>query len=323
MTTNRRSFLKLSGVLAIGFSLPDYLNAKHLTVITDAADLELIPYILITKDNKITILCPKPDMGQGTTQSMPMLAAEELNVSMDQITVRFTNGTEKYGSQGSGGSSSVRTRWLPMRQAGAAAKEMLIKAAANKWKISEADCYAEGGKVFNKITKASFTYGELVDDASQLPVPTSPKLKATKDFKLIGKSIPRQDIPAKTNGTAVFGIDVKIPNMVYAVVLHSPVIHGKIKSIDDAAALKVPGVQKVIRTERKTNFKTFECVAVIADNTWAAMQGRKALNVEWDNGDYDKNWVHVFPRLIGFVSSDFSFTFFGRFSCSTLVKIRG
>lgn len=289
MISNRRSFLKLSGVLAIGFSLPDILNAKHLTVITDAADLELIPYVLITKDNKITILCPKPDMGQGTTQSMPMLVAEELEVSMDQIAIKFTNGTEKYGAQGSGGSSSVRTRWLPMRQAGAAAKEMLIKAAANKWKVSETDCYAEGGKVFNKITKVSFTYGELVDDASLLEVPKSPKLKAIKDFKLIGKSIPRHDLPAKTNGTAVFGIDVKVPNMVYAVVLHSPVIHGKIKSIDDSAALKVPDVKKVIRTERKTNFKTFECVAVIADNTWAAMQGRKALNVEWDNGDYDKN----------------------------------
>ena len=286
----RRDFLKLGGVLAIGFTVPSFLKGSSnlFKMEASALGLELSPYVLITADNKITILCPKPDMGQGTTQSMPMLVAEELGVTMNQIDVKFTSGLEKYGSQGSGGSSSVRTRWKPMREAGAAAKEMLVKAAANRWNLPVEDCFTEGGKIFNTKNKNVLSFGELVDEAAKLDVPKSPKLKSPKDFKLIGKSIPRHDIPAKTNGSAVFGIDVKVPNMVYAAILHSPLIHGKVKSIDDSAALKVNGVKKVLKTERKTLFKTMECVAVIADNTWAAMEGRKALVVDWDNGDFDK-----------------------------------
>jgi isoquinoline 1-oxidoreductase subunit beta len=262
---NRRHFLKSSGIFALGFSLPSFGNATGLTKLTaDAVDLALSPYVLITKDNKISILCPRPDMGQGTTQSMPMLVAEELGVSMEQITVVFTSGEAKYGGQQSGGSSSVRTRWKPMRTAGAAAREMLTKAAANRWGVAESDCVSEGGKIINKKTNVSLSFGELVDDAAKLDVPKEPKLKAPKDFKLIGKSLPRLDIPAKTNGTAQFGIDVKVPNMVHAVMLHAPHIHGKIKSIDDAAALKIAGVRKVLRAERAMPHKVVECVAVIA-----------------------------------------------------------
>ena len=291
MTTNinRRNFIKWSGTLAIGFSLPNFGKATGLTKLTaDAIDLELSPYILITKDNKITILCPRPDMGQGTTQSMPMLVAEELGVSMEQINIIFTSGASKYGSQLSGGSSSVRTRWKPMRQAGAAAREMLTHAAANRWGIAQSDCFCENGKIVNTKTKAALSFGELVDDASKLEVPKEPKLKSPKDFKMIGKSLPRLDIPAKTNGKAQFGIDFKMPNMVYAVLLHAPHIHGKIKSIDDTAALKIAGVRKVLKAERSMPHKTVDCVAVIADNTWAAMEGRKALNVEWEASDFTK-----------------------------------
>jgi isoquinoline 1-oxidoreductase subunit beta len=284
---NRRNFFKSAGVLAIGFAIPNIGATNRLTQLTaDAVDLELSPYILITKDNKITILCPRPDMGQGTTQSMPMLVAEELGVSMEQITVTFTSGAGKYGGQLSGGSSSVRTRWKPMRQAGAAAREMLTKAAAKRWGVAESDCYSEGGKIINRKTNAALTFGELVDDASLLEVPKEPKLKSPKDFKLIGKSLPRLDLPAKTNGKAQFGIDFKMPNMVYAVMLHAPHIHGKVKSIDDTAAMKIAGVRKLLKAERSMPHKTVECVAVIADNTWAAIEGRKALVVEWEKSDY-------------------------------------
>ncbi len=286
---NRRNFLKSTGLLAIGFSLPNLGKAEGLSKLSaEAVDLELSPYVLITKDNKITILCPRPDMGQGTTQSLPMLIAEELNVSMDKINITFTSGAGKYGSQLSGGSSSVRTRWKPMRQAGAAAREMLTKAAANRWGVSENDCTSEGGKIINNKTKASLTFGELVDDASKLEVPKEPKLKLPKDFKLIGKSVPRHDIPVKTNGKAQFGIDFKTDNMVYAVMLHAPHIHGKVKSIDDTAALKVAGVRKVLKAERSMPHKVVECVAVIADSTWAAMEGRRALKVEWESSDFSK-----------------------------------
>lgn len=286
---NRRNFLKSTGLLAIGFTLPSFGKNRELTQLTaEAVDLELSPYILITKDNKITILCPRPDMGQGTTQSMPMLVAEELGVTMEQINITFTSGAGKYGSQLSGGSSSVRTRWKPMRQAGAAAREMLTKAAANRWGVTESDCSTEGGKIINNKTKAALSFGELVDDASKLEVPKEPKLKAAKDFKLIGKSIPRHDIPVKTNGKAQFGIDYTMPNMVYAVLLHAPHIHGKVKSIDDSAALKVAGVRKVLKAERSMPHKTVDCVAVIADSTWAAIEGRKALKVEWEASDFSK-----------------------------------
>jgi isoquinoline 1-oxidoreductase subunit beta len=286
---NRRNFLRLSGTLAIGFTLPSVGKSANLTQLTpEAVDLALNPFVLITKDNKITIFCPHADMGQGTTQSMPMLVAEELGVSMEQIQIRFTDGAEKYGSQFVGGSASVRNRWKPLRQSGAAAREMLTKTAANRWGISESDCICENGKIINKNTKATLTFGELVEDASKLEVPKEPKLKAIKDFKLIGKSIPRHDFPNKTNGKAQFGIDFKLPNMVYAVALHAPQIHNKVKSIDDKAALKVKGVQKVLKAERPLPYKTLETVAVIANSTWAAMEGRKALKVEWEVGDLAK-----------------------------------
>lgn len=308
-TFNRRNFLKSTGLLAIGFSLPNFGTGKGLEQLTaEAVDLELSPYILITKDNKITILCPRPDMGQGTTQSMPMLVAEELGVTMDKITVVFTSGAGKYGSQLSGGSSSVRTRWKPMRQAGAAAREMLTKAAANRWGVLESDCTSAGGKIINKKTNAALSFGELVDEASQLEVPKEPKLKSPKEFKLIGKSLPRLDIPAKTNGKAQFGIDYKMPNMVYAVMLHAPHIHGKIKSIDDSAALKIAGVRKVLKAERSMPHKTVDCVAVIADNTWAAMEGRKALVVEWEASDYSKTSTAAYYESLQKLKTEEGFT---------------
>ena len=308
-TLNRRNFLKSTGLLAIGISLPSLGKSHALTQMSaEAVDLELSPYILITKDNKISILCPRPDMGQGTTQSMPMLVAEELGVTMDKINVVFTSGARKYGSQLSGGSSSVRTRWKPMRQAGAAAREMLTKAAANRWGIAESDCLSEGGKIINKKTNAALSFGELVDDASLLEVPKDPKLKSPKEFKLIGKGLPRLDIPDKTNGKALFGLDFKLPNMVYAVMLHAPHIHGKIKSIDDAAALKVAGVRKVLKAERAMPHKKVDCVAVIADNTWAAKQGRDALVVEWETSDYSKTSTAGYFENLQKLKSEEGFT---------------
>jgi isoquinoline 1-oxidoreductase subunit beta len=286
---NRRNFLKWTGTLAIGFTLPGLSKAAELTQLNSASiDLALNPFVLITKDNIITIFCPHADMGQGTTQSMPMLVAEELGVKLEQVQVRYTDGADKYGSQFVGGSASVRNRWKPLRLAGAAAREMLTKTAANRWNVSESDCICENGKVLNKKTKATLSFGDLVEDASKLEVPKEPKLKDIKDFKLIGKSLPRLDFPDKTNGKAKFGIDFKLPNMVYAVIQHAPHIHDKVKSIDDAAALKVAGVSQVIKAQRALPHKTLEAVAVIANSTWAAMEGRKALNVEWEAGDLTK-----------------------------------
>lgn len=289
---NRREFIKASSLLAIGFSLPSWGGANHEVRKIEAANtalgLELSPYIVIDDLGKIIIYNAKPDVGQGTWQAIPMLLAEELEVSMEQIEIRMTDGSAKFGQQGIGGSNSIRSRWKPMRQAGAAAKQMLIKAASIKWQVTENECFAKEGKVFNKANNKSFTYGELIGEASKLEVPKNPKLKDPKDFKLLGKSLPRPEIPSKTNGKAAFGIDAVLPNMLYATIEMPPAIYGKVGKFDGAEAMKVKGVKYVLKTERKLAHAIPEAVAVVADNYWAALKGRKALKITWDEEGIEK-----------------------------------
>jgi isoquinoline 1-oxidoreductase beta subunit len=227
-------------------------------------------------------------MGQGSTQAVPSLLAEELEVSLEKVLIVQSDGMGKYGSQTSGGSSSVRELWMPIRKAGAAAREMLTSTAAKKWNVPVTECIAEDGKIHHKATGKSLTYGELADDASKLEIPKDPKLKEAKDFKIIGKYNKRLDVPERVNGKAVYGIDIDIPGMVYASILHSPAIHGKVVSIDDSEAKKVKGVLQVIKTERTMPHRSSEAVAVVATNWWAALKGKKALRVKWDNADYEK-----------------------------------
>ncbi|MDJ1495359.1 molybdopterin-dependent oxidoreductase [Cytophagaceae bacterium DM2B3-1] len=286
--TSRRHFLKLTGLLAIGFSLPGQASSVLNKVEPVAAELELTPFILLTKEGKITIFNTSPDMGQGTWQSVPSLLAEELEVSLTDVEIRQTAGLAKHRMQFSGGSSSIRAQWEPLRKAGAAAREMLTQAAANTWKVPVSECYAKEGKIYHKPSNKSLSYGELVEQASKLEVPKEPKLKDPKDFKILGKVLPRPDVPSKTNGTALFGLDAKVPGMLYASIQRCPVIHGKVVSVDDAETKKIPGVKKVLRAERKMPHKTVETVAVLAENYWAALQGRKALKIQWDNTGYDK-----------------------------------
>ncbi|GAB2789215.1 xanthine dehydrogenase family protein molybdopterin-binding subunit [Rhabdobacter roseus] len=253
---------------------------------TAVLSFELHPFVVIDNAGGITIINHRPDMGQATWQAVPMMVAEELEVSLDQIQIRQSDGLRKYGAQLSGGSSTVRTGWTRLRQAGAAAREMFTQAAADRWKVSKADCYAQEGKIFHKPTGKSFTYGELVEDAARLEVPKDLPLKAKKDFKLLGKALPRPEVPAKVTGRAEFGMDVEVPGMLYASIERSPMIHGKVLSFDDANAKKVPGVKQVLKAERPLPYKTCESVAVLADNYWAATQGRKALKIEWNNANY-------------------------------------
>lgn len=289
----RRKFLQLSGsvgaILALGFGQSAFGKESVLTKLPpDTLALELNPYILLDNTGKITLFNPRPDMGQGTHQSMPMLLAEELEVNLDQVIIKQTDGLGKYGAQLSGGSSSVRTRWLPMRKAGAAVKEMLIKTAAKRWQVAESECYAENAKVFHRPSGKSVIYAELVDEAAKLEVPINPKLKDPKDFKMLGKALPRPEIPAKVTGKAIFGLDVEVPGMLYASVERSPAIHGKVVSFNDSKAKAIPGVKHVIKAERAMPHKTVETVAVVATSYWAALQGRKALEITWDNGAFDK-----------------------------------
>lgn len=248
MTNNlntRREFLRLSSLSGLGLMLGVSSFAKNATVVklTEAAiQLEINPFIIIDNQGNITLVNPRPDMGQGSTQAVPSLLAEELEVSLEKVKLIQSDGKSKYGSQTSGGSSSVRELWNPLRKAGAAAKEMLTETAAKRWGVSVDKCYAEDGRIHQRNSDKSFSYGELADEASKLPIPKNPKLKDPKDFKIIGKTKPRLDVPDRVTGKAVFGLDVDVPGMVYAAILHAPAIHGKVASIDDAAAKKIPGV---------------------------------------------------------------------------------
>ena len=198
---NRRNFLKMSGLtgaaLILGFS--DGPGNKQIMVAGNTSDAyKLTPYIIIEKTGRITLMNPKPDMGQGTFQSVPALIAEELEVSLDGVTILQTGGEKEFGRQTSGGSFSIRGNYMPLRKVGAAAKEMLITAAAAQWKVPVEGCYAENGRVFYKPGARDISYAELVEAASALDVPQNPKLKDPRDFKILGKNYPRPDVPLKS-----------------------------------------------------------------------------------------------------------------------------
>lgn len=286
---SRRDFIKNTSGASIAFCLGLSLSKGATTKATNLAEVKKItPYISIDVNGSITIFNTKPEMGQGTFQSIPALIAEELEISLDQVTIKNSNGEKDLGNaQRAGGSSSIRTNFNELRKVGASAKEMFIKAASNKWGVEVASCYAENGKVIHETTKRAFTYGELAEEASKIDIPKEPKLKDKKDFKIVGKSIKRPDIPLKVNGKAEFGIDSKVPNMVYASIERCPVIGGTLKSFDASNALKVAGVEKVVAVDWVYGKYRSTGVAVVANSYWATLQGRKALKIEWDNKGHE------------------------------------
>lgn len=285
---SRRQFIKNTGTTSLALWLGVTSNGFANTAFIVDTPNNFTPFIKIEQNGVITIYNTKPEMGQGTYQSVPALIAEELEVSLDAIKIVQTSGEKRFGpGQAAGGSSSIRGNYDAYRKIGAAAKEMLIKAASIKWGIGVESCYAENGSVHSKLSDKHLSYGELIEEASKLELPKEPKLKNKSDFKIIGKSIQRPDIPLKISGKAVFGIDVEVPNMVYASVLRSPVIGGSLKSFDAKDALKVPGVIKVVEAKRIVGKYNYSGVAVIAKSYWSALQGRKALKVEWDTHGYE------------------------------------
>lgn len=284
----RRNFLKSLGLAGIGLGIGiDGLSAAApLKKIKPAFfSLEINPFIIIDNTGKITLVNSRPDMGQGSTQAVPSLLAEELEVSLDQVTIIQSDGRSKYGSQLSGGSSSVRGLWGPLRKAGAAARELLIKAAAETWKVPAAECYAEAGKIVHRPSSRSLGYGELADLAATFEVPANPTLKDPKDFKILGKYKQRLDVPDRVSGKAVYGMDVEVPGMVYAKMVHSPKIHEKLVRFDDTETRKVKGVLDVFKSERAMPHTRAEAVAVVATSYWAALKGAKALKAEWEKSD--------------------------------------
>src|ERR1700732_2677508 len=243
-------------------------------------------YSRIGRDGQVTLVMPQVEMGQGTYTSMSMLIAEELEVGLKQVALQAAPADDRdyrnplLGLQGTGGSSSVRAMWDPLRRAGAAARLMLITAAAERWHVDPASCRAENAEVVHVPTGRRLSYGALADLAARLPVPRSVPLKDPKDFQLIGTPAKRIDTPEKVSGKAQFGIDVKIPGMKIATVTACPVLGGKLAGVDDSAALAIKGVGQVVRLD--------DAVAVVADHMWAALQGLAALDIDWDEGPHSK-----------------------------------
>jgi isoquinoline 1-oxidoreductase subunit beta len=277
MTTSRRSFLKttsaVSGGLLMGVMLPGNLLAAG-TLHTPNA------WVHIADDNSITLLCARSEMGQGVYTALPMLIAEELHVNLKSVKVQNAPPAAVYvnallGAQITGGSTSVRDGWEKLRVAGAQVREMLISAAADEWKVDRALLKADQGFVTGPGGKRA-SYGHLAAAASKLPVPEKVALKDPKDFTIVGKRTKRLDTPQKVNGGAQYGIDVKLPGMLYASLEQCPVIGGKVTGFDAAAAKGMPGVVDVVQIP--------DGVAVVAKSYWQAVKARKTLNVRWDEG---------------------------------------
>lgn len=293
-TLSRRNFLKTSGmtgaVLSLGFYWPGDAKSAKIVNASRANNfgVEMNSWVHIDTSGKVTIFDHRAEMGQGSYQAVPQIVAEELEVNLNEINVVFAQGdNKKYGNQVTGGSSTVRGSYKNLLKLSATAREMLIQAAATKWGVDKAECYAEGGHVMHKPSGKRLHYGELVEAASRLEAPKEVILKKRSEYKLIGKPLRRLDTPMKTNGTAVFGLDKEIPGMLHAAVERNPRLRGKVKSFDDTAARKVPGVKQVLKV-RMGVFNTYrEGVAVVADSTWAAIQGKKALKVEWDDTGFE------------------------------------
>jgi isoquinoline 1-oxidoreductase beta subunit len=282
LSVSRRDFLKISGLagggLLVGFALPGASGLAQ-------AGTEFKPnaFIRITSDNRVTVICGLSEMGQGVHTAIPMLVAEELEADWSKITVEQAPASPAYanpyplmgGLQATGGSCSVRGHWEPMRKAGAAAREMLVAAAAETWKANKVDCRAEKGMVVHKSGK-KLSYGQLAARAAAQPVPSNVQLKDPKDFKIVGKGARRLDTASKVNGSAVFGMDVRLPGMLTAVVARSPVAGGKVASFNADKAKAVPGVKHVVQIGSG--------IAVVADGYWNAKKGRDTLEIKWDEG---------------------------------------
>ncbi|MBV6418724.1 MAG: Isoquinoline 1-oxidoreductase subunit beta [Steroidobacteraceae bacterium] len=235
-------------------------------------------WLRIGTDNSITFLCARSEMGQGVYTALTMLIAEELGVDPTRIEVEFAPVGAAYvnalvGGQLTGGSTSVRDAWQKLRIAGAQAREMLKTAAAKQWDTAASACRVENGEIISPYGKR-LRYGAVAEAAAALPVPTDVKLKGPDDFQWIGKALTRLDTPAKVDGSATFGIDVKLPGMLYAALAQPPMLGGKVETVDDSAAKSLPGVRRIVTTGSG--------VAVVADTWWQARKARDALKIEWD-----------------------------------------
>jgi len=279
---SRRTFLTASvaagGGLLLALKMPFPARAEAF----DATSGEFNAFVRIDPAGKVHLVMPYIEMGQGTYTSVSMLIAEELEVDLDQVQYEHAPPNDKFyanplvGFQATGGSTAIRASWEPLRKVGAGARMMLVSAAASEWNVDPSSCRAEKGEVIHAESGRRRSYGALAEKAAAIPVPSEIPLKERKDFRLIGKPIKRLDSPAKVDGTALFGIDAKVPGMKIATVAACPVFGGKLSKVNDSKAMAVKGVHQVVRLD--------DAVAVVADHMGAAKKGLAALDIQWDEG---------------------------------------
>jgi isoquinoline 1-oxidoreductase beta subunit len=284
----RRTAMKTGAALVLGFSLPVRGGASS----SNAAELNA--WVTITPDNQITLFTETPEMGQGTRTANAMMLAEELEVDWSTIRVeQAPTIPAMYKHLTTGGSGGTSSTFLPLRQAGAQAREMLLAAGAQQWNAPKRDCRAEQGTIVHTPTGRRASYGDLVETASKLAVPELDKvpLKDPKEFHTIGKPMPRVDTAAKIDGRAVFGLDVRVPGMLYAVIARCLHFGGKLVRFDASDAKALPGVKAIFAVPPigfvpaiERNLNVAGGVAVVATSSWAAIQARNALNITWGKG---------------------------------------
>jgi isoquinoline 1-oxidoreductase beta subunit len=300
LLVDRRAFLKTGAAVGTGL-----LIGFHLPASADSAEEQekkkpnpLNAWVHITPDNHVSLILGKSEMGQGIMTALPMVLAEELSLDWSKVKIEQAPTNPAIYEHGTGGSGSIAGSYLPLRQAGAAAREMLISAAAQRWNVNRDTCKAVDGGVLHGARKNFLTYGELAEDAAKLPIPdfNTVPLKNSDDFTIVGHDKKRYEGAAKVTGKAKFGIDSRMPTMQFAVIARCPIFGGKVKSFDAAKAKAVRGVQDVITID-PVGEGAFSAggVVVLAENSWAAMQGRKALEITWDEGPHaaeSSEWLH-------------------------------
>ncbi len=281
----RRDFLKTSaaagGGLCIAAFVPELAARPVSNAPANAKVFAPNAFVRIAADESVTVIANHSEMGQGIYTSLPMLLNEELQADWSRIKVEAAPVDAAYnhtvfGIQMTGGSTTTPSEWERFRKMGAMARVMLIDAAAHKWGVSASECHAENGVVIHAASSKKATYGSLVDAASQLKLPANVPLKDPKQFTLIGKPTRRLDTPSKVNGTAQFGLDVRLPGMLFALVARPPVFGGKVLSFDASEALKIPGVRAVEQIPSG--------VAIVAERFWPAKLGREKVKISWDHG---------------------------------------
>ena len=284
-TLDRREFIRLGAAAGGGLLLAIYAPEAPGQ---EAAPFAPNAFLRIDPSGTVTITVARSDMGQGVRTALPMIVADELDADWDSVRVEQADAhPDRYGRMMTVGSTSVRGgAWLPLRRAGAAAREMLVGAASARWGVAAGSLRTERGRVVHDPTRRSATYGELAGEAAGRPVPADPRLKDASQFRIIGTSPPQLDAPDKVMGRARFGIDVRVPGMLFATVVHPPVFGSKVRSFDAVRAKAVAGVRHVVQVTQG--------VAVVADNTWAAIKGAKALAIEYDGTGFAMSSPDIF-----------------------------